>query len=55
MFKYISLSFSKEPKPALFYDDKRARISWRGDGEYFVTSSIHTTKGMYFHKTEFVI
>ncbi|XP_054720167.1 putative elongator complex protein 1 [Uloborus diversus] len=34
-----------EPKPALAYDDGRPRISWRGDGEYFVTSSINSVKG----------
>ena len=38
----------KEPKPALSYDDGLPRISWRSkeDIYYFVTSSIHPSKGI---------
>ncbi|GIY88877.1 elongator complex protein 1 [Caerostris darwini] len=34
----------KEPHQALSYDDRKPRISWRKDGEYFVTSSVDPTK-----------
>ncbi|GFT28989.1 elongator complex protein 1 [Nephila pilipes] len=35
----------KEPNQALPYDDCKPRISWRRDGEYFVTSSVDKEKG----------
>ncbi|CAL1294302.1 unnamed protein product [Larinioides sclopetarius] len=35
----------KEPQQALPYDDRKSRISWRKDGEYFVTSSVDKSKG----------
>ncbi|GIY97756.1 elongator complex protein 1 [Caerostris extrusa] len=34
----------KEPHQALSYDDRKPRISWRKDGEYFVTSSVDQQK-----------
>ncbi|KAF8786731.1 Elongator complex protein 1 like protein [Argiope bruennichi] len=34
-----------EPQQALPYDDLKSRISWRKDGEYFVTSSVDKSKG----------
>ena len=34
-------------KPALAWDDRKVRISWRGDGEYFVVSSINSQSGNY--------
>ncbi|XP_014779296.1 putative elongator complex protein 1 [Octopus bimaculoides] len=32
---------SEPAQPALEWDDMKAYISWRGDGQYFVTSTIH--------------
>ncbi|PIK35018.1 putative elongator complex protein 1 [Apostichopus japonicus] len=36
---------SEEAGEVLPWDDKLVRISWRGDGEYFVTSAIHPHRG----------
>ncbi|KAH7963389.1 hypothetical protein HPB52_020884 [Rhipicephalus sanguineus] len=33
----------KPPEPAFWWDDKCPRVSWRGDGQYFVTSCINPT------------
>lgn len=35
----------KPPEPAFWWDDKCPRVSWRGDGQYFVTSSINPAVG----------
>ncbi|CAN8005373.1 unnamed protein product, partial [Ixodes hexagonus] len=35
----------KPPDPAFPWDDRQPRVSWRGDGQYFVTSSIDPTRG----------
>ncbi|XP_041368137.1 putative elongator complex protein 1 [Gigantopelta aegis] len=36
---------AEEVGQALYMDDQRPRVSWRGDGQYFVVSSIHKTTG----------
>lgn len=36
---------AKPPDPAFSWDDKCPRVSWRGDGQYFVTSCISPTGG----------
>ncbi|KAL1431121.1 hypothetical protein MTO96_014510 [Rhipicephalus appendiculatus] len=33
------------PEPAFWWDDKCPRVSWRGDGQYFVTSCINPPVG----------
>lgn len=36
---------AKPPEPAFSWDDKCPRVSWRGDGQYFVASCINPTGG----------
>ena len=35
-------------KPAQSWDDRKPRITWRGDGQYFAVSSLHPKTGMHF-------
>ena len=37
----------EEVKPALPWDDRKVRVSWRGDGQYFVVSVINRENGEY--------
>ena len=37
---------SQIARPAASWDDKMPRISWRGDGQFFVVSTIHPQTGM---------
>ncbi|VDH98149.1 elongator complex protein 1 [Mytilus galloprovincialis] len=38
----------EDEKPALPWDDRKPRISWRGDGQFFVVSTISPISGKYF-------
>ncbi|XP_029845104.2 putative elongator complex protein 1 [Ixodes scapularis] len=35
----------KPPDPVSSWDDRQPRVSWRGDGQYFVTSSVDPSRG----------
>ena len=35
----------QDEKPALPWDDRKPRISWRGDGQFFVVSTISPSTG----------
>jgi len=37
----------QQVQPALHWDDRRPRISWRGDGQYFVVTGINPTTGSF--------
>ena len=37
----------QKPSPALPWDDRVCRISWRGDGQYFVVSAVSPQTGKY--------
>ena len=41
-----SLLLFQTARPADDWDDKMPRISWRGDGQFFVVSAIHPRTGM---------
>ena len=36
----LSLRFSQEVQPAMAWDDRRPRVSWRGDGQLFAVSAV---------------
>lgn len=46
MIKLIQCILSQIARPAASWDDKVPRISWRGDGQFFVVSTIHPQTGM---------
>ncbi|XP_041464243.1 putative elongator complex protein 1 [Lytechinus variegatus] len=43
--KQAATQQAENVKPALAWDDQRVRISWRGDGECFVVSSVNPSTG----------
>ncbi len=48
--KYMYMLFfglQVQTEPAFEWDDKQPRICWRGDGQYFVVSSINSQTGTY--------
>ena len=47
-FDLISIQF-QSADAAFAWDDQKPRITWRGDGQYFVVSSINPTSGENFN------
>ncbi|XP_072167241.1 putative elongator complex protein 1 [Diadema setosum] len=43
--KQAAMRQAENAKPALAWDDRKIRISWRGDGECFVVGSINSVTG----------
>ncbi len=40
LFSPSSRSLSQEVQPALAWDDRKPRITWRGDGQFFAVSAV---------------
>lgn len=38
---------SKELNPALDWDDRQPRISWREDGQFFAVTLVHAITGLF--------
>ena len=50
MVSLTSVSIKFQSAGAAFaWDDQKPRISWRGDGQYFVVSSINPASGEKFY------
>ncbi|XP_072037766.1 putative elongator complex protein 1 [Amphiura filiformis] len=43
--KQAATKKAEEVKPALPWDDLKVRVSWRGDGQYFVVSAVNQQSG----------